>query len=474
MKRTKHTSIQTNEQLQTLASELVTRASIAAKLGQQYSGKRDLYEALGYKTTLIYSDYLTQYCRQDIAKAIIDKPCKGTWKGDILIRENKDDNETALEKAWTDLVDVLHLKDKFQRVDRLAGLGKYGILLLGLSDVRTTEDWIKPVSSSKLKYVKPFGEGTAIIQTYESDTSNERFGMPLIYSISIQDAVNGTSSVISVHYSRIIHIVDDILESEIEGFPRLEPVFNRLMDIEKIVGGDGEMFWRNARPGFAGKLDDNFQITPAAKKDINDQIEEYDHNLKRILINTGLDLKPLSQPVHDPKNHVDVQIQMISAQTSIPKRVLTGSERGELSSSQDADEWKTFLQDRRESHAEIRILRPFIDRMIEFKILPKPSTGKYVIQWSDLFAMSEKERTEIGKNRSTAIKDYVANPVAEAIFPPKAFMQFCLGLDEDQIELVDEMVGAGMTEEQIAQLLNPEPAQPDPNQPDNTNPQITE
>jgi uncharacterized protein len=476
MKRTKN-----NPDLLVQASEIAARAQLAARLGQQYGGDRNLYTALGYKTDLRYQDYLVQYFRQDMAKVVIDRPVEYTWQGDVKIRENENDQETALEKAWDDLNDTLHVIDKMTRVDRLAGLGKYGVLLLGLSDVKTQDQFSLPAKiNSKLIYVKPYGEGTAVIQEFETDTSNPRYGQPKIYQITIQDATQGTSSTINVHYSRIIHVVEDILESEIEGIPRLESIFNRLMDLEKIAGGDAEMFWRNARPGFSGKLDPTYTLTPDAKKDINDQIEEYDHGLKRFLINTGFDLNTLSQPVADPKNHVDVQLQLISAKTNIPKRILTGSERGELSSAQDSDEWRTYLQNRREKHAEIRILRPFIDRLIELKVLPKPSTSKYVIKWSDLFSLSQKEKSEIGRNRAAAAKDYVSSPALSVVLPPKAFMEFCLGLDDDQIELINEMVGADVTEEQIAQLLNPEPAQQpnnpnqsqDPNNannPDNTN-----
>jgi len=468
MKRTKGNEVLVN------ASEIAARAQLAARLGQQFNGDRNLYTALGYKTRLIYQDYLTQYFRQDMAKVIIDRPVEYTWQGDVLIRENKNDQETALEQAWENLEDTLHIIDKFVRVDRLAGLGKYGILLLGLSDVKTQDQFSEPAKiNSKLLYIKPFGEGTATVNVYEDDTQNPRYGQPKIYQITIQDVTNGTSQTIAVHYSRIIHVVDDILESEVEGIPRLESVFNRLMDLEKIVGGDAEMFWKNARPGFSGKMDPNYTLTPAAKKDVNDQIEEYEHGLTRFLINTGFDLNALTQAVADPKNHVDVQLQLISAKTNIPKRILTGSERGELSSAQDSDEWRTYLQNRREKYAEIRIARPFIDRLIELKVLPKPSTGKYVIQWSDLFALSQKEKSEIGRNRAAAAKDYVSNPVIAAVLPPKAFMEFCLGLDEDQIELINEMVGADMTEEQIAQLLNPEPAQQPTNQPNKNNPDNT-
>jgi hypothetical protein len=283
----------------------------------------------------------------------------------------------------------------------------------------------------------------------------------LFYTITLTDEENKSKKEVKVHHSRIIHITDDNLESEVYGTPRLEAVFNRLFDLEKLVGGDAEMFWRNARPGFAGKVDPSFTVTPEMKKALNEQFDEYENYLRRFLINEGFDLEPLSQQVADPSHHVDVQLQMISAQTGIPKRILTGSERGELSSSEDRGEWLTYVQARREEHAEPRILRPFVDRIIELGILPKPS-DEYSVKWIDLFSLSEKARVEIGKSRANALREYTTNPISQAIIPPSAFMEFFLGLSTDQIELVSKIREDEMQEEvelmaKIKEELEPTP-----------------
>ena len=447
-KRTAHSKID-GGQIQTLTSMLVARANLAANLGQQYGGDRDIYQALGYKLKLEYADYFTRYTRQDIAKAIIDRPVKATWQGDLELIETEDAEKTPFEAAWKKLNWDLGLKTRLSRVDRLTGIGRYGVLLLGLDDVKNKEGFMLPVTPGvrTLKYVKPFGENSAKISTYEERSSNERYGSPLIYDIEVADVASGSSTNVKVHHSRVIHIVDDNLESEILGTPQLEAVFNRLYDLEKIVGGDGEMFWRGARPGFSGMIDKDFSMTPATKAGLLDQFDEYEHNLRRFLINEGVNIKALVQQISDPKPHVDVQLTMISAVTGIPKRVLSGSERGELASTQDTSEWKTYVQSRREDHAEPRIVRPFVDRLIKLKVLPTPAEF-YRIDWLDLFSISEKERVEIGKGRANAIREYTTNPMAEALIPADLFLEVCLGLSDGQIELARKMRSAGISDEQ--------------------------
>ena len=461
--------------IQTLTSMVVARAGLAARLGVQYGGDRDLYQALGYKTVLQYQDFLAQYTRQDMAKAVIDRPVKATWQGQLELVESQEAKKTDFEQAWYDLNRELKLRSLLSRVDKLTGIGRYGILLLGLDDVKMREDFSKPVpkGNRKLLYVKPFGESSALISAFEDDPKNPRYGMPLIYHLQVADYTSGivgnasqVSISVDVHYSRVIHIVDDNLESEVYGTPRLEAVFNRLQDIEKIVGGDAEMFWRGARPGFQGVVDPNYTMTQTTKDDLKDQIDEYEHNLRRILVNEGVDLKALAQQIADPANHLDVQLTCISAVTGIPKRILSGSERGELASTQDSGEWKTYVQSRREDHAEPHIIRPFVDRLIELSILPKPKED-YMVDWLDLFSVSEKDRVQIGQLRASAIREYTTNPSAESFMSPEAFFEIGLGLSQEQIDLVHAKNAEGISEEQKAlqkelDTMNPAPPVPAP------------
>ena len=438
------------ERIQVL-SAMANRASLITKFGTQYSGNRKLYQALGYPTRLEYDDYLTQYTRQDMAKAVINRPVQATWRGKLLIQESSSEDTTELERAWVDLEKELKLKSKFVRLDKLSGIGTYGAMLLGFDDVRNRESWAQPVSKRgkrKLLYVKPLGEGSAKIANYVNRSSDPRYGMINSYNIEFQNPGETTSvAKLNAHWTRVIHVTHEQLESEVEGVPVLEAIYNRLMDLEKLVGGSAEMFWRGARPGYQGVIKDDYTLTPEIEAQLQDQLDEFENNLRRVLVNEGIEMDALAQQVADPSKHVDVQIQMISAVTGIPKRILMGTERGELASTQDEAGWLVMIQGRREEHAEINILRPFIDRCIEFGALPEPATGDYQVRWEDLFAISDKDRAEVGRIRSTALKEYTQNVTAELVIPPKAFFRYFLGLSDDQIDAVEEIRDSELDEE---------------------------
>jgi hypothetical protein len=433
--------------IQTLSS-IISRAALAAKLGTSYNGDRNLYQTLGYPTQLTYQDFVSRYLRQDIAKAIISRPVKMTWTGPLTVIESKEGSETTLERDWIDLERRLNLKTVFTRLDKLTGLGRYGILLMGFNDVGKTEDLANPVSLKKgldILYARPLGEGSAKIISWDTNVRSIRYGMPELYDITLSSPDNSQST-IRVHHSRVLHIVEDSLESQVEGIPRLEVVYNRLCDLEKLVGGSSEMFWRGARPGYTGEVDKEFTMGVEQEKALQDQLDEYEHNLRRFLTTQGVSIKSLDMQISDPKNHVDVQMMMISAVTGIPKRILTGSERGELASTQDASEWTAFVQGRREEFAEPCILRPFINKMIEYKILPKPVEG-YEIEWADLFSISEKDKAEIGRIRATSLREYFVNPLTTEVVPPKAFYELFLGFNRQQIELINAMEQDSVIEE---------------------------
>ena len=454
MAETKAELITKVQQLQTLvqlSGTMLSRIESFSRLGYQYGGDRDIYEALGYKTELDSSDYYAQYSRQDIAKAIINKPVSATWRGDLTITESSDDNDTPLEVAWKEMEKKLSIKSKFSRLDKLVALGHYGVLLLGFDDVQSETDFFRAVIPGReLLYVKPLTETSAEVQHWEDDPTSERYGLPNQYQLSIILPGGQNSKLISVHHSRIIHVAgEDLLENEIEGAPRLEVVFNRLKDLEKIVGGSGEMFWRGARPGYQGKVDPDYNMTEDTLDGLKEQISEYEHNLRRILVNQGVDLEALAAQVSDPSAHVEVQLQMISAVTGIPKRILVGSERGELASSQDRDNWFDMIQSRREEFAEPRIVRPFIDRCIEYGALPPATDEGYGVEWQSLYEQSDKDKAEVGKIRSETLKNYSSAPVNQDVIPPEAFFKLFMNLDDDQIELIQEQRDAAITEEEM-------------------------
>lgn len=243
-------------------------------------------------------------------------------------------------------------------------------------------------------------------------------------------------------------MLDEQLESEVFGVPRLEALFNRLMDLEKIMGADAEMFWRGARPGYQMKTDPDYTMTTKTKTDLKNQVNEYENNMRRIFALQGVTLEELKQAIADPTAHVNIQLLAVAAVTGIPQRILFGSERGELSSGQDKVEMNEFVTGRRTEFAIPKIITPFVKRCIEYGVLPRPKQ-EFKVDWPELFRLSEKEKAEIGKIKATAIKEYSQSPTAEGLIPREIFYKLVLQLDDEEIELIEKILSTQMLDEPV-------------------------
>jgi hypothetical protein len=194
-----------------------------------------------------------------------------------------------------------------------------------------------------------------------------------------------------VHFSRVLHIADGLLDDRVYGEPRLRRIWNYLDDLDKTVGGGAEAFWKRVDAGMWLKMDPSVGDMAQADKDqFNEDLEEFTHGLKRIMRTRGIDVQQLTANTSGIKDPMDTLMTLISASVGIPQRILTGSERGELSSAQDADEWRTRIVERRQSYAGPMIVRQFVDRMIALGALPTPK--QYEVVWPDEDSLSEEER----------------------------------------------------------------------------------
>jgi hypothetical protein len=373
-------------------SDLVNRFNFANQAGITFGGDRDLYNALGYKKVLEFTDYNARYRRGGIAKRVIEQYPKYTWRGDIEVVETEDPEAfTPFEQMVYDLQIKHQLWSTFNRLDVLSGIGRYAVLY-----IVTEGDPGTPLTSLSLDNIVeliPLSEQSARIDASNvvRDTKNPRYGMPDFYTIQTD-----TASLVQarkVHHTRCLHVVTDPLESMIYGIPRLECVWNDLDDLDKVRGGGSEAFWQRAHRGYQFDIDKDMSVTPDDKAAMSAAIDEFKHNLTRVLRTRGVTTTEFGSDVADFKNPVDCIVSLISGATSIPQRMLLGSERGELASTQDKDNWDDMVSERQNTIAEPRVIRPFIDRLIELGALPQPT--EYHTHWPEREEITPSEQVDM-------------------------------------------------------------------------------
>jgi len=378
--------------------------------GTTFNGLRDLYSALGYKRDLGYSDYELRYRRGDISTRLVEIHPKATWASGCEILEVQDPEEfTDFEKAVLELDDKVHFWNAFLRTDILAGLEEYAVLYIGASGATDKPLKKGDGTTNGIGYLMPYRKSNALIHSVVSDVFNPRYGQPEFYSIQskLESGIAASSAevkTLKVHWTRVIHVADNLLESNISGTPRLENVWNRLDDLDKIVGGGSEAFWKTVYQGMQLDVDKDMDLDEDAKRELSTQIDEFEANMRRVFRTRGVTANPLGVQVADFGQQMHAVIDMIAATKGIPKRILLGSERGELASAQDKASWDDEIDDRRAQFAWPRVVKPFIDRLIEYEYLPKPKDS-YFVQWPERTKMTPTDKAVIAQRLASLNKN---------------------------------------------------------------------
>lgn len=406
-----------DRKLRAAASVLIERLQFARQAGVTFNGMRDLYEILGYERAISTAQYRERYARGGIAGRIVDVFPKATWRGEMELVEDQDpENDTEFEKAWNALNTRLKITSVLQRGDVLSQLGYYSVLLIGAPGKFSDE--LPKGKPEDLLYLTPFsggggpgiqtrftgsrGDGNlnvafgdATIQSFDINVESPRFGLPETYQLRRTD-VSSPELQVPVHWSRIIHIAEGCLDNEVYGSPRLERVYNLLDDLDKVTGGGAEAFWLRANQGLQLDVDKDMTLSADEKTALQTQADEYQHQIRRMLRTRGVTVNPLGSDVANFSNPADAILTQIAGSLAIPKRILTGSEMGELASSQDRDNWKDQVNGRQTGYAGPYIVRPLVDRLIKYNYLPTPVKGveSYEVRWPHIQTLTEQEKAD--------------------------------------------------------------------------------
>jgi hypothetical protein len=300
--------------------------------------------------------YQRFYDREPIASRVVDAFPRETWIANPEVYENEDPEVTTpFEKAWGEVNRSLRGGSLYQceegspiweylsRADTLSGIGHFGVLLFGLSGGESLESPAftldkegKAVATSagrRLLFLRVFPETVATVAKYDTNASSPRYGLPETYSLTLANPTDPNSSggrQQTVHWTRVQHIADNLGSSEVFGTPRMQPVWNRLLDLQKIYGGDAEGYWQSCLPRlFLESKEGDVDIDTDA---IKDGFEHMSNTGQRWMALLGMNAKLIAPSMTDPTAHISIQLDAICIKLGIPKRVFMGSERGECRS----------------------------------------------------------------------------------------------------------------------------------------------
>ncbi len=444
------------EELRMLVNEVRTLPRTLR--GSVNSYNRDLEAECGYPYDVNVSLIKELMSREGIARRINKLFPQECWKATPALYEQEKPAQTEFEKEWRKLTTYPHfVYQKLRRADERSGVGRFGILVIGINDKRklwqparmTVDEALKPAKngpeagSVSLTYLNSFDEERVKIDRLdiETDDRSPRYGLPKSYQVLTSDplGVKGSGTWRKVHWTRVIHLADEPDEGNLFAEPRVKDVYNRILDIRKLLGGSAEMFWKGGFPIIYFGIDPNLASDAIDPAKLKDEVEEVLDGLKRVLLGAGLDAKTLTAQIADPAGHLKVQIEGICAAKGVPYRVFIGSEQGELASSQDVKTWNHRLHDRRENYITPCMILPLAWRLVHLGVLPAPATDEIIVKWPDPNALGTKEKTDIALKLTQAMGEFMTKDVG-VVAGVEAFMHHVLGLEVEVVRaLIDEI-----------------------------------
>jgi uncharacterized protein len=453
-------------------SIILDRLRWASQHGITFDGKRNEYVVFGYDPVVTYRQFRDEYARGGIAGSVVDVMPDACWRGETpfeVVEDEDPEADTEFEKAWKAISLKHNVPVKLQRADKLARLSTYSIILIGAPGQLEDELPRSQTGDAALLFLKPYSGGggpgdnaerqslgvgaRATIYEYDEDPKSPRFGEPLTYQINFfqRRFVAGEPPLPKVHWSRIVHVpADNPLEDDIFGQPALERVWNLLADLRKVTGGGAEAFFLRANQGLHIDIDKDMALdsTKDTVDELKKQADAYKHQLDRWIRTRGVKVQTLGSDVANFANPADAIVTQIAGAKRVPKRILTGSEMGELASTQDRENFRDQVNGRQAQHCA-PIIRRLIDRLVAYGYMVGPRKGplEYQIMWSQIEVLTQTEKAD------GAVKWSQTKVGEDPVFTDAEIRDHWYGMEpltEEQLKLIDDRKQKAIERQQAA------------------------
>ncbi len=354
----------------------------------------------GWKENLTFADMYSAYRRGGLAFAAVTKLIGKCWSSYPDIIEGDETNESTKSTGWEKQTKKT-LNKRFWKVfaeaDKRRLVGRYSGILIHVKD---SEKWNQPVTKKGVGIEKLTAAWANCIKPkeFESNINSTNYGQPKMWSYT-ESLSNGGSRTTDIHPDRVFIVGDYTLDAI--GF--LEPGYNALTNIEKVEGGSGESFLKNAARqlniNFNEKIDFNnlASMYGVSVSELQDKFNEVAVEINRgndvVMTTQGADVTPLVSNVPDPTPTYTINLQTFCGSVDIPSRIIVGNQQAERSSTEDNKYFNARSQSRREMELSQEI-EDFVDKLIT---IGEVKAKEFSVVWDDLTESEQSEKLNNAK-----------------------------------------------------------------------------
>lgn len=373
--------------------------------------RQSSWDAFGWNENPQFLDYYRLWERGGLAHGAIARTVTKCWQDNPSIDQGDMDEadrpRTTWEKKFAKFAKTFDLWGVLREADTRRCVGHYSAIILQIADNQT---WEKPVMGGRAKrLVKmiPAWEGQLYPTDYEMDETKANYGEPTMYTFNEgavgiannRAAATFAGRLLQIHPDRVI-ILGDITH----GIPMLRAGYNDFTNLEKILGGSGESFLKNAARQIAIEFDKEADLDDIAtahgvpvkdlRKIYNEVTLGLNHGIDQTLVTQGAKVNQLTTTVPDPEKHFEASVMSAAASIMIPLMIWIGSQTGERASTQDQQDWSNTCQGRR-----LHLLTPDVERLVNRLIALRliDAIEDFTVAWSELGEASQAEKLANGK-----------------------------------------------------------------------------
>ena len=439
-----------------------TSRRIEELFGVTHSGKRDTGKVFGYPEAeeRNFALYWQYYKYQDVCGRIIDMLPKSCWRDGAIIKDTGD--ETILEDEVKQLK-RLGLFRALERADILNRIGSYSMLYIGIPDNKLPSEPLEKVGRLNPGdiFFSEYAEPAIQISSTEQNKKSPRYGLPVMYTLtpSGNPTTGGYGEAeqrapIKVHYTRVVRLAENALGNPLFGRSTLENILNRMIDLQKTLGGSAESYFANAMQKLLMNIKPDADSDTIDMDELQALAEKFTNNMMNFLAADGVDMKTVGVAHADPRGTVEMLQEFLSSATGYPIRILFGKGPGDRAGFQDKASYNTLVGDRQDSPCAGWLEQVFeILNLAGYFELPD---GWY-IDWPPMEAMDDLTISEVQKNRADAASAMIT-----------AISQFQMGGLDNILNLTEllEKVASLEIETKALPAFEPEPLDSEPTEGD--------
>lgn len=346
----------------------------------------------GYASDLSFENYFLAYDRDGLGNAAVDIIADKCWQDHPWLIEGAPDRESTELTTNEARIDRVFSQAKvwqaFKEADIYAMVGGWSAIIIRIADSNELDQPTVQPSIEALTELVPVW-ANQLTAVYDSNQVLQHY----VYAEPQTDISPARN--VNVHPDRVV-IVGDPSRSR----PLLKAGFNALTTLEKVLGGAGESFLKNASRQLNVNYDSEVDLEDIARanggsvaelhENLSGHVRDINSGVDLLMMTQGATVNPMTVAVSDPMPSYNVALQVFAASVKIPVKVLVGNITGERASTEDIKQLNDRCQSRRVSEVTAHIEK-FVAKL---KAIGMLSAGQYSVMWNDLRESTDAERAE--------------------------------------------------------------------------------